>query len=364
MRVAWITDYQAPYRDPIWSALAEQVDLTVCFLADASPSHGWKYDRERSYASALLPTVTLPGQTPDRALFVLTGRLPEAIRSADVLIFNGWISPAYVQMLVLAKIRRQRVVIFWASTLLTNAFGGNHPIARFRRLMLRAADAVLTVGTASAEAAAANGVNPGKIVKGFNTVDNSRLRDEVLRSRATLDPDMSGHHYLFVGQLIERKQATLTISAFAQIAEPSDVLDIVGDGPEFSALARQRELSAVTGRIRLRGDIRGVALSRIYAQSQTLVLPSHTEVWGLVANEALACGLHVVVSSRAGCAPDLEGMQGVFICEPTLDGLSRAMVASRGAWEGYIREPDILSYSSATQAAEALQACRLATELT
>ena len=80
-----------------------------------------------------------------------------------------------------------------------------------------------------------------------------------------------------------------------------------------------------------------------------------------VANEALACGLHAVVSSRAGCARDLEGMNGVFLCEPTLDGLSRAMVASRAAWSGYISNPEILKYSSATQADEALLACRVAT---
>src|SRR5207245_7076169 len=42
-----------------------------------------------------------------------------------------------------------------------------------------------------------------------------------------------------------------------------------------------------------------------YAAADCLVLPSASETWGLVVNEALATGLPCVVSSGVGCAPDL-----------------------------------------------------------
>jgi glycosyltransferase involved in cell wall biosynthesis len=50
-----------------------------------------------------------------------------------------------------------------------------------------------------------------------------------------------------------------------------------------------------------------------YAASDVVVLPSDAgETWGLVVNEAMACGRPAIVSNAVGCAPDLieEGQTG------------------------------------------------------
>jgi glycosyltransferase involved in cell wall biosynthesis len=51
------------------------------------------------------------------------------------------------------------------------------------------------------------------------------------------------------------------------------------------------------------------------ALSDVLVLPSYSEPWGLVVNEAMACGMPVIVSEKCGCAPDLvqNGKNGISI---------------------------------------------------
>ena len=46
-------------------------------------------------------------------------------------------------------------------------------------------------------------------------------------------------------------------------------------------------------------------IAELFIASTALVLPSHSEPWGLVVNEALSCGLPVVVSEKVGCAEDL-----------------------------------------------------------
>ena len=53
-------------------------------------------------------------------------------------------------------------------------------------------------------------------------------------------------------------------------------------------------------------------LPAAYVAADVLVLPSEGETWGLVVNEAMACGLPAIVSDPVGCAPDLinEGKTG------------------------------------------------------
>ena len=43
----------------------------------------------------------------------------------------------------------------------------------------------------------------------------------------------------------------------------------------------------------------------VYRLGDVFILPSNTDTWGLVINEALACSRAVIVSDRTGCAADL-----------------------------------------------------------
>jgi len=58
-----------------------------------------------------------------------------------------------------------------------------------------------------------------------------------------------------------------------------------------------------------------------------LVLPTHSEVWGLVVNEAMACGLPIIVSSVAGCVADLveDGWNGYVVPPGDSEKLSVAI---------------------------------------
>ena len=52
-------------------------------------------------------------------------------------------------------------------------------------------------------------------------------------------------------------------------------------------------------------------LPAIYGACDVLVLPSDFEPWGLVVNEAMACGMAVIASDQVGAVPDLvEGSVG------------------------------------------------------
>ena len=64
--------------------------------------------------------------------------------------------------------------------------------------------------------------------------------------------------------------------------------------------------------VRFEGFKNQSELPRYYAAADVLVLPSESETWGLVVNEAMASGLPAIVSKAVGCSPDLiqEGVTG------------------------------------------------------
>jgi glycosyltransferase involved in cell wall biosynthesis len=58
--------------------------------------------------------------------------------------------------------------------------------------------------------------------------------------------------------------------------------------------------------VTLTGFLNQSEIVSAYAASDCLTLPSdHGETWGLVVNEAMACGLPAIVSDQVGCGPDL-----------------------------------------------------------
>jgi len=69
------------------------------------------------------------------------------------------------------------------------------------------------------------------------------------------------------------------------------------------------DLSSLTSGTRPRASFAGflnqTEVSDAYVAADVLVLPSESETWGLVVNEAMASGLPAVISDAVGCAPDL-----------------------------------------------------------
>jgi glycosyltransferase involved in cell wall biosynthesis len=56
-------------------------------------------------------------------------------------------------------------------------------------------------------------------------------------------------------------------------------------------------------------------LAEFYALADALVFPTHSDPWGLVVNEAMACCLPVIASDVAGCVSDLieDGWNGFVV---------------------------------------------------
>lgn len=97
---------------------------------------------------------------------------------------------------------------------------------------------------------------------------------------------------LFVGRLVETKNAAFLIEVLARLAHLEWTLDIVGDGEQRGRLEELVESSNLAGRIAFRGHQEDVG--RWYSQADLLAFPSRLESAGLVILEAMSHGVPAI----------------------------------------------------------------------
>lgn len=184
-------------------------------------------------------------------------------------------------------------------------------------------DAAFAAGERAAGYLQSLGVPRERIWTGYDVVDNesfaagaatARGASSVLRARLGL-PE---RFFLFVGRFAPEKNLLRLLHAYAQyrhtVGRHAWGLVLVGRGPLEPELRHRAE---GIGGVVFAGFHRGPALYPYYGLASCLVLPSVSETWGLVVNEAMAAGLPVLVSHRCGCVPELvrQGWNG-YLCEP------------------------------------------------
>ena len=106
---------------------------------------------------------------------------------------------------------------------------------------------------------------------------------------------------LFVGKFMIRKFPDMVVRAISSVdwSGTKPALVFVGSG-EMEARLRSMAPEAV-----FLGFQNQSALPAIYEMADVVVVPSEREPWGLVVNEAMACGTAVIVSDQVGSGVDL-----------------------------------------------------------
>ncbi len=346
-RLLWLANVASPYRRPVWEALGRRYDLVVALLEDDARLRrdgrrggDWAGAVASAYRLARLRTQrVVRGEEAYYALHPASG-LP--LPGAHAVVLGGWESPAFWQALVSAHLRGVAAVGFYESTEETNRFRSG-PIAAARGWFFRHLDAVVVPGPAAAALVRTFGVAEERLHVGFNAVDVRGFADAAAAARAAGPRQEPGHRFVYVGQLIDRKNVDGLLRAFAAAAGPEDRLTVIGEG-ELGA--RLRHLAAALdlgGRVDFAGAVAYQDLGAALARHDTLVLPSHREVWGLVVNEALACGLGAVVADTAGVAPSVRGMPAVVEVSAGDEALAAGLRTARSSWTGPIEDPPILA---------------------
>lgn len=338
-KVLWLTNLPAHYRFPIWSRIAQLFELKVVFLLAEENWRNWTVPPGQIWSHEYLSLKAINIKEYDLIPSFRGAR--KILQDVDLVVIGGWETPFYARTLLLAKKAKIPVVQIYSSTGDSHRFkkGLVHTI---RATLISKADCVVTFGSASKKAVESMGIVSEKIVALFNPVDVTWFSSFANKNRLSTS---EGHRYIYVGQLIERKNVSTIINAFAEIRNRRDTLTIVGDG------YLSQELKTLAARLDIYESVYFVGhknqeeLARLYSESNTLILASTNEVWGLVVNEALASGLHVVVTNKCGVAEFVKDMKGAFISSTDQLSLQKAMHVSSQQWNGYIQNPEILKFT-------------------
>ncbi len=255
---------------------------------------------------------------PDRALEAISrADCQTAILSAldrdcpDAVGCVGYVRPESMAAARWARRRKRPVILLSESQTIDRPHIWWKEMIKRRRIRLF--DAALVGGPPHLDYLVQLGMPPDQIALGYNAVDNDYFAGNALTwrnhptGRRGLPP---APYFLTVCRFVPEKNLVRLVKAFAgyraQSTQCNDWhLVVCGDGPLAPAIKRTIAQSGCAGVIHCPGFLQSETLPRWYAYAGAFILPSLSEPWGLVVNEAAACGLPLLVSSHAGCAPTL-----------------------------------------------------------
>jgi glycosyltransferase involved in cell wall biosynthesis len=346
MKIAVLASHPIQYHAPLFRALALHCDLMVFFAhqqdqqGQAAAGYGvgfeWDVDLLTGYAHTFLhnrsrhpSTGHFAGcDTPDIADHLQDGKW-------DALLLMGWNLKSYWQGIFAA--RRAGIATF--------VRGDSHARAANQRWWARIVKGILyrfafrlptgffLQSRHSLEYVRGFGVSGDRMRVHAHVIDVARWQAQVAAQdqtrleelRAQLGIGAERNIALFVGRMLPVKRADLCIAALADasLRERWSLL-LVGEGPQRAVLERQAQAAGV--HTVFAGFVNQSALAPFYALADVLLIP-RPETWGLVANEALACGTPVIASDAAGCAGDLirEGGNGLLFVDGNAGDLQRAL---------------------------------------
>ncbi len=326
-RIAVVTTHPIQYHAPWFRGLEKHPDLDsqILFCHEATAedqsqagfgvTFSWDMPILEGYRFGYLKNVAA---NPSLGKFsgLDTPEISELISSAkfDAVIINGWHYKSAWQAMRACWKTRTPVMVRSDSHLHTERpFLKRIAKEPFYSWFISKLDACLPVGRWSSDYFLHYGAAPERLFIVPHVVDTDYFQGEsqqlgsqrgALRKQWGLDE--TAVVFVFAGKFTSKKRPLDFVNAIGQARSGGARVEglMVGDGPLRVAceeLARKENLP-----ITFAGFLNQSEIAQAYVAADALVLPSDGgETWGLVVNEAMACGRPCFVSDRVGCGPDM-----------------------------------------------------------
>jgi UDP-glucose:(heptosyl)LPS alpha-1,3-glucosyltransferase len=222
-----------------------------------------------------------------------------------------------------------------------------------RRVFARTPKIVAIARAGKAEIERLYGLPASRIHVVYNGVDAGRFGGAAkaraaVRADAGIAPD--AHALLFVGSGFERKGLATAIEALARLSTGARLIVVgKGDTSSYRALARRLGVDARIAWLGPRPDV-----ERWYGAANVVVLPTIYEPFGNVHLEALAAGVPIVTTTRAGGAEIVPEACGAVVAPGDAGAVAAAVERLRAMPEATVRDACRAAAAPFTHAAQAL----------
>jgi glycosyltransferase involved in cell wall biosynthesis len=212
--------------------------------------------------------------------------------------------------------RNKRKIILWSSS-----NKDDHKRVFYKEsikgFFIKRCNAYNVYGTKSRDYLLKLGAKRDKVFILGNNTNNSFYYNETIKWRGKRDVlcqeyEMPPNNFLCVGRFSPEKNLFHLLDAYKRIEYNNNWgLILVGNGPQKTDIEDYINKNHIRN-VFMPGFRQKDDIPKFFAISDVFILPSISETWGLVVNEAMAAGLPVLVSKKCGCYSDLiiEGVNG------------------------------------------------------
>lgn len=312
MKILYLTNIPSPYRVDFFNELGKNCELTVLF---ERYNAGDRDNRWRSEVFTHFKAIFLRGRKIGADASFCPGVVKYLTKDYDAVILGGYSSPTYMMAIDYMKIRK--------IPFLLNADGGfigedNRIMYRLKKHFIGGASGWLSTGEMTDRyllhyGAVKNAMYhyPFTSVKELDLYYPSQEERERMKKELHIEENVV---IITVGRFIPLKGFDYLVQAAGALNQGCGVY-IVGGIPRQSDLDNKETFKA--SNVHFVDFMNKENLKKYYTAADIFVFPTQKDVWGLVLNEAMACGLPCVSSTKANASFELieDGYSG-YLIEP------------------------------------------------
>lgn len=321
-KVALIHNIISPYRIPLFVKLFNDpsIDFYVYYCNIIDKDRPWGEVDNANYKFELLNglSINIKGFIYNIKPIIIYKLIKN---NYDTIIIGGYTDFPTQMAFIVSKLFNKHIIL-WSEGIESSQSQLSKILDPLNKFIVRNVDAIIVPGTLSKNFYSKLTNNSVPIFVSPNIVDNDSYINNSLyyKTNKLSNKKILGINkdlvLLYTGRLIESKGVDHLILAYKKIkSENRNVcLVIVGDGVEkehLQDLCRTEGISDVF----FAGWINGDKKIMYYSIADLFVFPTLNDVWGLVINEAMCCGLPIITTYSAGCSIDMvePGKNGFII---------------------------------------------------